>query len=95
MKDPMMFSLEALLAEEGQFVQAGLPESLRRELDRRKAAQLASELPQDKRERLEQLLASIAEQQRKLRQLQDELHEVLNQFSGTTSNSAPVATPAA
>jgi hypothetical protein len=81
MTDPMMFSMEALLAEDGQCVRAGLPESLRRELDetRRRA-----------KERLERLDRLIAEYEACLAEVQRRLAELRREHAEATS-----ATPAA
>jgi hypothetical protein len=88
MTEPHQFSMEALVAEGGTCVTAGLPEGVRRELDRRKAAQLAATLPPDKHEHLAQLLAGIAELQCKLTQLHDELRETIREYATTTTPAA-------
>lgn len=72
MNDPM-FSMESLLAEKDMDVGAGLPESVRRELDARRA--------KERVERLDRLIAEyeacLAEEQRKLQELQREHAEAM------------------
>ena len=73
MTDPMMFSMESLLAEDGQCIRAGLPESLRRELD---AARQYGQRAKERAERLERLIVEyetcLAEVQRRLEELRRE-----------------------
>ncbi len=73
MTDPMMFSMEALLAEKDQDIGAGLPESVRNELEaKRQTAQRAKE----RAERLERLIVEyetcLAEVQHRLEELRRE-----------------------
>jgi hypothetical protein len=86
---PNQLSLEALTAEEGMYVSAGLPEGLRRDLEELKSSRSRAEQAQSKRERLEQLLASIAERQAEIVKLQEELRTVLDEY--TTAITAPAA----
>jgi uncharacterized coiled-coil DUF342 family protein len=89
MTEPHQFSLEALLAEDGQCVRAGLPESLRRDLEKLKVIKNRAELVQAKREQLEQLLANINEHQTRLVELHEELRKAMTEYTTlTTDNSA-------
>jgi prefoldin subunit 5 len=78
MTDPMMFSMEALLAEDGMCVGAGLPESVRRELD---AARLRA------KERLERLDRLIAEYEACLAEVQRRLQELRREHAEATAAS--------
>jgi hypothetical protein len=84
MTEPHQFSLEALLAEDGQSVRAGLPEALRRDLEQLKAMRQRAELVQAKRKHLEQLLASIDEHQTQLMQLHEELRKAMTEYTALT-----------
>jgi chromosome segregation ATPase len=78
MTEPHQFSLEALVAEDGQCVRAGLPESLRREID---AARENSRRAKERVERLDRLIAEyeacLAEFQRRLQELRREHAEAI------------------
>jgi len=90
MTEPHQFSLEALLAEDGQCVRAGLPESLRRDLEELNAMRKRADLVQAKRKQLEQLLANIDEHQNRLMELHEELRKAMTEYTALT-----IDTPAA
>lgn len=78
MTEPHQFSLDALMAEEGLCVSAGLPESLRRQLV---AARDREEQAGALRERADRILASIAEHEAQIAKLHQELRQVLDQYA--------------
>jgi uncharacterized protein YPO0396 len=90
MTEPHQFSLEALLAEDGHCVRAGLPEELRSDLEKRKATQKHADLVETKRKQLEQLLASIDQHQTRLMELHEELRKAMSEYTALT-----IDTPAA
>ncbi|VTU00490.1 unnamed protein product [Gemmataceae bacterium] len=77
MTEPHQFTLEALMAEEGLYVNAGLPENLRRQLA---AAKEREEQAGALRERADRILASIAEHEAQIAKLHQELRQVLDQY---------------
>jgi SMC interacting uncharacterized protein involved in chromosome segregation len=73
MVNPDDISMATLLAEDGMPVSAGLPEAMRRDLVRLNVARRQFEQARSKRERLEQLIAEIAEHEAQIEKLQDAL----------------------
>ena len=80
MSIPNQLSLEALVAEDGMCVRAGLPESLRQELDRLNAAQKRMELVRQKRARLEQILSDVAALDAQIAALHNEYQATLQEY---------------
>jgi uncharacterized coiled-coil DUF342 family protein len=87
MTEPHQFSLESLLAEDGRCVRAGLPETLRRDLEKLKVIKNRAELVQAKREQLEQLLANINEHQARLVELHEELRKAMTEYTALTTDT--------
>ncbi len=85
---PDQLSLEALAADDGVWVGAGLPESLRRQLD---AGRQLEERAGVMRARADRILASIADHQAQMAKLYDELREVLNEYGAIKSGATPSA----
>ena len=75
---PNQLSLEALLEEEGP-VSAGLPIPLRPADDKLRAAQEAAAKSQERRERLNRLMAEITVQENRLKELHRELSQVVRE----------------
>ena len=80
MTNPDDLSMATLLAEDGMPMSAGLPESLRRDLEHLNALRKRSEQAKAKRERVEQLLARIEE-------LQKELKDVMREYLDATTDT--------
>ena len=72
--------MEALLAEDGMCVTAGLPEEMRRGLDRSQCGPRSVERGKAERERMEKLLASIGEHEARIKELQQELTEAMQAY---------------
>jgi uncharacterized coiled-coil DUF342 family protein len=85
MTEPHQFSLEALLAEDGQCVRAGLPEAVRRDLP--KTVENKTEMVNAKRKQLEQLLARIDEHQARLMELHEELRKAVTEYTALTQDT--------
>lgn len=81
MSEPLYVSMEALLAEDGQEVRAGLPEEMRQGLDKLNAARTRTEPAKDKRERMERILANIHEHEAQIKELQKELVEAMRDYA--------------
>jgi hypothetical protein len=91
MNIPNQLSLEALIAEDGMDCRAGLPESLRQQLDAdRKREALAQEL----RAKADRILSNIAEHEAQVAKLHEELRQVITDYTAV-SNSRTSAVPAA
>lgn len=89
---PNQLSLEALIAEDGLCVTAGLPESLRQQLD---AGRKLEEQAGVVREKAARILTEIAVHQAEIAKLHEELRQVLREFPTPSAPFAPAATPAA
>ena len=85
MTEPHQFSLEALVAEDGQCVRVGLPEAIRRNLIR--TAEKKAEMVNAKRKQLEQLLASINEHQTRLVELHEQLRKAMMEYTTLTTDT--------
>lgn len=79
MNTPHDFSLEALMAEGGQCVTAGLPFGLRPADDKLRASEAVVEGSEAGRERLNQIMARIAEQEVRLKELHEELKQAVRE----------------
>jgi hypothetical protein len=88
MSIPNQLSLEALVAEDGMCVRAGLPESVRQELDRLNAAKNRMELARQKRDRLEQILTSVAALEAQIAALHQEYQETLKEYTAFAVGNA-------
>ena len=88
MTTPNQFPLEALMAEEGLYVGAGLPESLRRQLA---AAKDREEQAGALRERADRILASIAEHEAQIAKLHQELRQVLDEYASPANAKGTVS----
>jgi hypothetical protein len=82
--------MATVLAENGMDVRAGLPEEMRRDLDKLNAARTRTEPAREKRERMERILASINEHEARIRELQKELADAMRDYA-----AAVLGTPAA
>jgi hypothetical protein len=90
MNDPINLSMEALMAEDGMDVRAGLPEVLRKDLDKLNTARTRTEPAKEKRERVERILASINEREAQIKELQKELAEAMRDYAAAVLG-APAA----
>jgi hypothetical protein len=79
MTGPHEFSLEALVADAGQCVSAGLPIPLRPADDALRASEAAVEGSATGRAKLEAIMARIAEHEARLRELHDELRAAIRE----------------
>ena len=80
---PNQLSMEALLAEDGLDVRAGLPEEMRKDLDRLNAARMRTDRVKEKRARMERVLASIEEHEARIVDLQKELQEAMRDYAAS------------
>src|ERR1700721_2951200 len=88
---PNQLSLEALIEEDGMDIRAGLPESLRSQLDvARKREELAAEL----RARANHILANISEHEAQMAKLHEELRQVIEVYTTVTTPRTPSIPPA-
>ncbi len=87
---PNQLSMEALLAEDGLDVRAGLPEEMRKGLDRLNAARTRTDRAKEKRARMERVLASIEEHEARIAELQKELQEAMRDYAASVFGT-PVA----
>ena len=78
MTEPHQLSMEALMAEEGLFTSAGLPDSLRAKWDAERAA----------REKADRILNEIAVHEAALAKLHAELRQTLNEFPSGRATAA-------
>jgi hypothetical protein len=83
--------METLLAEDGMCVTAGLPEEMRRDLDKLNAARDRVERGRAERERMEKLLAQINDHESKIAELQKELAEAMRAYGDVMLHRTPVA----
>jgi len=81
MTAPLELSMEALLAEDGMPVSAGLPDGLRRQLEQVAAAREQRDRAAEKRRRVERLLAQIGEHEARIRELHDQLREAVRDYT--------------
>lgn len=79
MTGPHEFSLEALVADAGLWVSAGLPLPLRPADDALRVSEAAVEGSATGRAKLEAIMARIAEQEARLRELHDELRAAIRE----------------
>jgi hypothetical protein len=84
MKDPILFSMESLLAEDGQEVRAGLPEEMRRDIERRDALRQRAEQAKEARAQIDRVLAAIAEHEARIAELQQELEAAMRKYAYST-----------
>jgi hypothetical protein len=84
-------SLESLLAEDGMCVTAGLPEEMRRDLDKLNAARDRVERGKAERERMEKLLAAIEGYEAKITELQKELADAMRAYGDVMLHRTPAA----
>ena len=91
MNQPHEFSLEALLDEDETCITAGLPEEMRRDLDKLNAARDRVERGKVERERMERLLAAINEHEAKIAELQKELAEAMRAYGDVMLQRTPAA----
>jgi hypothetical protein len=84
-------SMETLLAEDGMCVTAGLPEEMRRDLDKLNAARDRVERGKAERERREMLLAQINDHEAKIVELQKELAEAMRAYGKVMLHRTPAA----
>ena len=79
MNIPNHLSLEALLAEDGQCVSAGLPLGLRPADDQLRESEAVVEGSEAGREKLNQIMARIEEQEARLKELHEELKRAVRE----------------
>lgn len=92
MTGPIMPSMDMLRAEGDGFVTAGIPQGLRDDLDRANAVRAWEEGNKRKRERIERLMAEIAEHEARIDTLRKEAAAAMWDYAGIP---APTPTPAA
>lgn len=90
MTGPIMPSMEMLRAEGDGFVAAGIPQRLRDDLDRVSAIRAWEEENKRKRERIERLMAEIAEYEARIDALRKEAAAAMWDYAGL-----PAPVPAA
>jgi hypothetical protein len=79
MNIPNQLSLEALLAEDGQCVSAGLPPGLDAADEQLRTSEALVQGSEERRERLNQIMARIAEEEAKLKELHKELEQAVRE----------------
>ncbi len=79
MNIPNHLSLEALLAEDGQCVSVGLPFGLRTADDKLRESEAMAEGSEADREKLNQIIARIEEQEARLKELHEELKQAVRE----------------
>lgn len=101
MNIPNQLSLEALLAENGQCISAGLPGGLRPADDQLRTSEALVEESEARRQRLNEIMARIAEEEARLKELHKELELAIRECLGTApprprgfSKVAPAVVPA-
>jgi hypothetical protein len=91
MNEPINLSLEALLDEDGMCVSAGLPEEMRRDLDKLNAARDRVERGKAERERMDKLLAAINDHEAQIAELQKELADAMRAYADVMLRRTPAA----